>query len=188
MEFNYVIKEHFDKLCESVLEEGRILLQYQGPIGEQKVINLSNELEAQLIEQSVPKPVVRKLVFTAVEALQNVRRHGVADDDQMLGAFVVYQVGSDYKSAAFNLVDNDDVPTVQSSVDQINSMTKEELKKHYREVLENGELSKKGGAGLGLITLGLKSNGEVESNFYKVNNDVSMIKMIYTIEHAPKLK
>ena len=56
-----------------------------------------------------------------------------------------------------------------------------ELKSYYLEHLENNELSEKGGAGLGFITIGMKSGNKLGTQFEQINDNRSMFLMEVTI-------
>jgi hypothetical protein len=62
-------------------------------------------------------------------------------------------------------------------LERVRSLNDADLKKEYLEVLSNGELSKKGGAGLGFITIDLKSNNNIELEFQPLNNEYSLFSM-----------
>ena len=45
----------------------------------------------------------------------------------------------------------------------------------YLKKLDNGQISKKGGAGLGLIIMAMKSKNKITCESFKVNNEFSMV-------------
>ena len=49
------------------------------------------------------------------------------------------------------------------------------MKEIYIDTLTNGEISKKGGAGLGIITMAMKSKNKIEYDFKAVNAELSII-------------
>jgi transposase-like protein len=55
----------------------------------------------------------------------------------------------------------------------INGMDKDELKLYYQEVLNNGNVSDKGTAGLGMIDIARKSGNKLEYQFLPVNDTSS---------------
>ena len=58
---------------------------------------------------------------------------------------------------------------VASNIDEVNAMSSEELKSKYRETLDHGQVSAKGGAGLGIIDIARKSGNKLEYDFKQVN-------------------
>ena len=64
-----------------------------------------------------------------------------------------------------NFIHKSNVSTVTEKIDFINSLNKDELKQHYKKMLSNGEMSEKGGGGLGFIDIAKKSG---EKLIYKI--------------------
>jgi hypothetical protein len=52
-----------------------------------------------------------------------------------------------------------------------------DLKKQYMDVLSNGELSAKGGAGLGFLTIALKSGNNMDFEFLDLNKEYSLFSL-----------
>ena len=51
------------------------------------------------------------------------------------------------------------------------------LKAYYLEHLENNTMSDKGGAGLGFITIGMKSGNKLKVDFKKINDQFSLFTL-----------
>jgi hypothetical protein len=56
------------------------------------------------------------------------------------------------------------------------------LRKAYIETLCNGELSDKGGAGLGLLSLAKKASGPIEYRFDSQDNERELFTLIITVQ------
>jgi hypothetical protein len=59
----------------------------------------------------------------------------------------------------------------------INHLDKEELKAYYLTILEEGNLSEKGGGGLGLIEMAKKSQRPLQAEFKKLADDIFAFNM-----------
>ena len=57
------------------------------------------------------------------------------------------------------------------------SIVKEELKDYYKQVLNNGEMSLKGGGGLGMIDIARKTGQKLHYNFQNIDNKVSFFSL-----------
>ena len=66
-------------------------------------------------------------------------------------------------------------------VEEINGMEEEVLRKTYIETLCNGEMSGKGGAGLGLLSLAKKASGPIEYRFDTQEDDRELFTLIVTV-------
>jgi hypothetical protein len=62
-------------------------------------------------------------------------------------------------------------------LDDINALTKEELKDYYKEILNNGEMSMKGGGGLGMIDIARKTGQKLNYNFMSVDEKYSFFSL-----------
>jgi hypothetical protein len=58
----------------------------------------------------------------------------------------------------------------------------------YREVLSNGEFSHKGGAGLGIIDISIKSGSQLHYSFSQVNDNSSFYVFEVCINNKSQLK
>ena len=97
-----------------------------------------------------------------VECLQNLYHH--IDEFEIVGSpeelaekksaiFSISRTPESYDIVTGNYIDQANVKDISQKIEYINSLNKDELKAYYKEVLNNGVLSKKGGGGLGLIDI-----------------------------------
>jgi hypothetical protein len=78
-----------------------------------------------------------------------------------------------YKIITGNYILNENVSGLKKRIDEINALTKEELKEYYKQVLTNGEMSLKGGGGLGIIDIARKSGEKLEYEFLPITDNIS---------------
>ncbi len=76
-----------------------------------------------------------------------------------------------------NYIINENVHGLKTRLDEVNSLTKEELKEYYKKVLNNGEMSLKGGGGLGMIDIARKTGEKLDYNFLDIDNKVSFFTL-----------
>lgn len=174
---------HFSKQVEHVNSIGQLILAYDGVLNSETISKLETEIESMIMDKSLPKTVVKKVFFISIESLQNMFIHGHKDDN---GAkhnfFILYIVDKAVKILAANLVHNSSIDKLKQDIDTINNFDDPAaLKAYYLEHLEKNELSDKGGAGLGFITIGMKSGNKLAVQFEKINEKRSMFMMEVTI-------
>ena len=75
---------------------------------------------------------------------------------------------------------------IEARITEINKMTREEVKGLYMEVLTNGIISNKGGAGLGFITMAMKSSNNLDYFFDEINDELSCFTLIITLDRKKK--
>ena len=128
-------------------------------------------------------PKLKKKVFNVlVECLQNLYHHIDSNDDQdrnftrieaKSALFMIAKKDNHFVIRTGNYIDNESAAELEKRLDTINGMDKDELKKYYQEVLNNGALSEKGTAGLGMIDIARKSGNKLEYQFLPINEQNS---------------
>lgn len=145
---------------------------YQGNFS----IDLSNKILA-LAENNLENigestSMRKKVYFIMVESLQNITRHNdyAKNSDQGdCNFFVIQRAADNYYVTSGNLIENSNIPLLESKLQKINSLDKDSLKEYAKEVLVQGELSDKGGAGLGLIEMARKSGNKLAWHFKPID-------------------
>ena len=169
------------------MNTGEILLAYKGSITAELITNVLGVVETKLnhvIEKSSTK---KKIYNILVESLQNLYHH--VDDlpnyinnmDVHFGIFVIAKIDDDYKIRTGNFIKNDKINKLKERFEKIKSLDKDELKELYKFVLNNQMFSDKGGGGLGLIDIARRTNGQVDYDFTKYDDDYSFFRMNITI-------
>jgi hypothetical protein len=69
------------------------------------------------------------------------------------------------------------VEELKSKIDFINAMNGDELKAEYRKTLYKGDMSDKGGAGLGIIDIARRSGEKINYNFKQVDEYYSFFSL-----------
>jgi uncharacterized protein (UPF0264 family) len=66
---------------------------------------------------------------------------------------------------------------LRDRIERVNSLTKDELRQYYREILDNNRISQKGGADLGMIDMARKSGQKLDFSFTQVNDKLSFFDL-----------
>lgn len=174
---------HFSKQIDLVNQGGELVLAYDGVLNTETISKLESEIEGKILEKGLPKTVVKKVFFICVESLQNMLIHGHKDD---IGAqhnfFILNITPKEVKVITANLITNTSIEKLSADIDKINSFNDPaELKTYYLEHLENNELSDKGGAGLGFITIAMKSGNKLKTTFDAINDKRSLFLLEVSI-------
>ena len=76
-----------------------------------------------------------------------------------------------------NFILSENVNKLKTKLDYINGLEKDELKAYYKEVLNNGQMSNKGGGGLGMIDIARKSGQKLDYSFSHINDKNSFFSL-----------
>lgn len=164
------------------MEEENILLSFKGVVTSDLLTSVLQIMETKMdyMEES---PKTKKKVFNVlVECLQNLYHHIDVNEnleeqrrliEQKSALFLIAKDADNFNIRTGNYVDKANAKELSEKLDKINGMDKEALKIYYQEVLNNGSLSDKGTAGLGMIDIARKSGNKLEYQLLDVNDKVS---------------
>ncbi len=169
------------------MEDGNIMLSFKGEVTSDLLTSILQIMESKM-EVLDESPKIKKKVYNIlVECLQNLYHH-IDEDDTLTAAneksalFMIRKSDEgDYSIMTGNYIANENVNHLKGKLDKINSMDKEELKDYYKEVLNNGEMSAKGGGGLGMIDIARKSGRKLDYSFVNIDTKFSFFSLIVNI-------
>lgn len=167
-----------NKFFNNVLEND-LIFGYCGSFTD-KLTRMLIEISEQNIESHGNLTKLRKrITFLMAECYQNIVRHGtnphrsVKIPTKSSAFFSTSRHGIFYITSA-NYIENEFREDIENKLKRVNDLSQDELKELYREVLQKGELSDKGGAGLGIIEMARKSGSKLEYLFENVNEKLSV--------------
>ncbi len=159
--------------------EKRVILISHCGVFSQDLINSLVEGNEELMSSVGDKKILIKRVFSIlIEGLQNIRAHGEKDENGKQIAFVLIAKEKDtYKLNLGNIINSIDVHTIVSHIDNLNSLSPSNLKMLYTKVLTEDMFSEKGGAGLGFITMKMKSNNQLNYSITTLSESQSLFSV-----------
>lgn len=169
---NACFEDQYKTLSEG--SDSSVLIAHFGEFSQDLVNSISEGAESLLLESNTKKSLVKRIFSILIEGLQNIRLHGVKDSTEAQhGHVILGKDGSAFKVSFGNYVYNSNIRNLTTHLNKINSLDKPEVKQLYLDVLGNGFISEKGGAGLGFITIAMKSRNVLDFGFKKVSNEIS---------------
>ncbi len=115
---------------------------------------------------------VRRKVFNVmVESLQNMVRHGCADDrlHNADGVFLLARDIERYTIMSGNTIRKSGIAHLKDALESINLLDPQGLRARYKENIRNTPLSEKGGARLGFIDMARRSDDKLWFEFRDVS-------------------
>ncbi len=176
-------KNHFLKVIDSLKNGNEVLLAYDGVLNVDTISRLETEVEGKVTALAIPKGPLKKIFFISVEALQNMLIHGGKDEaGHQHNYFILSKNPSKVEIVTANLVPNSTIERLKGDIERLNSFNDPaELKGYYMEHLEKNEISDKGGAGLGFITIAMKSGNKLGYEFDKISDSLSLFMLKSTV-------
>lgn len=154
-----------------------LVLNYRGPFQDDITTRIVDISEKSIEESNGSPKVQRKVSFLLVECFQNIIKHADHSIEEhpngllFPGMFSFRNKEHTYCINSINPVKPEDIGYLRKTVDLVNSMDRDTLKRLYLRQLSRSELDHKGGAGLGLIELARKSGQTLQYEFEEREND-----------------
>ena len=164
------------------MEKGNIMLSFKGEVTSDLLTSILQIMESKMETLEEPPKIKKKVYNILVECLQNLYHH-LDDDDyktkinEKSALFMIRKVDGEYSIMTGNFIAAENVDMMKGRLDAINGMDKDELKVYYKEVLNNGEMSAKGGGGLGMIDIARKSGKKLEYKFDPIDDSYSFFSL-----------
>jgi hypothetical protein len=161
------------------MEKENILLSFKGVVTSDLLSSVLQIMESKMtyMEES---PKTKKKVFNVlVECLQNLYHHiDINEIDSprdflatKSALFIIAKDETGFQIRTGNYIEASSAEDLKYKLDKINNMDKDELKLYYQEVLNEGSVSDKGTAGLGLIDIARKSGNKLHYEMIPVDAD-----------------
>ncbi len=164
------------------METDNIMLSFKGNVTSELLTSVLQIMESKMERLNEPSRIKKKVYNILVEALQNLYHH-MDKSAEELGAehntviFMIAKKDDAYLIFTGNYIKKENADKLKSRLDKINSLTDIELKAHYKEVLNNGMMSEKGGGGLGMIDIARKSGQKLDYKFQDVDETLAFYSL-----------
>jgi len=143
-------------------------------------------LEQVISEQVGDLRIRKKAVNIFIELFQNIHHHSTCKSEkpkEISSNNFVFHFGKSqngYQLFVGNFISNEALVHLEEKIKQVNALPRKELKEKYRETLQNGMISQKGGAGLGLIDVAYRSANPIayELSPYNANCSFILLKIL----------
>jgi hypothetical protein len=158
------------------MERNNIMLSFKGAITSELLSSILTIMESKMSDIQEPPKIKKKVFNVLVECLQNLYHHtddapeGTDGMDTKSAIFAISKEANHYSVFTGNYILTENVDGLRKKLETINGMNRDELKSYYKQVLNNGTMSDKGGGGLGMIDIARKS-GQKLDYFFKVVDD-----------------
>jgi len=162
-----------------------LILVYEGEFTQEVTKSILAMAERNMDSMGEESSIKRKVFNVMVESLQNIVKH--SDDfnpdlaKYSAAIFIIGKEDDKYIVTSGNPVDNKTAATLQSRIDEVNSLDKDGLKKMYKDIIKTNHLSDKGGAGLGFVDMARKSGQKLAYDFEDMGDDFKFFSLTTTI-------
>lgn len=164
------------------MERNNILLSFKGEVTSDLLTSILQIMENKMEDMQEDVKTRKKVYNVLVECLQNLYHHmdeiSETEDEKVRSAiFTIGKMDDKYTIITGNYIGNENIQGLKKRIDDVNALTKDELKDYYKRILNNGEMSLKGGGGLGMIDIARKTGEKLEYNFLEIDKKVSFFTL-----------
>ncbi len=168
------------------MERNNILLSFKGDITSDLLTSILQIMENKMDNLQEDSKTKKKVYNVLVECLQNLYHHmddatdGKGDKNRS-AIFMISKEEYSYNIITGNYILNENIHGLKQRLDEVNALSKDQLKDYYKSVLNNGEMSLKGGGGLGMIDIARKTGEKLDYNFLDIDKKVSFFTLVIKI-------
>lgn len=161
---------------------------YQGAFSDEITGRIIDLTEKNITNVSGLSRFTNKISFLLAECYQNIVRHGETDTyeekEYPTGMFITRNIGSCVYIISCNMVEEKQVVSLTEQLENINNLSKEQLKDLHLKVLADNRRTEKGGAGLGLIEMARKSGHKLDYDFERYDDRYSFFYLQVKLQVA----
>ena len=147
-------------------------MSFHGDLSSNLITSLLRIVETKMDTLNASLKLKKRVFNVMVEAVQNLYHHagGISGEMKQVTIAIAGKESS-YYVATGNLVEAGAIEELKKNLDYILGLDPEELKEYYMKSLNEGQFSEKGGAGLGIIDLVRRSDGDFDYRLVPVSDD-----------------
>ena len=168
------------------VHDRNIILMYKGALTFDLLSSIIGTAEQRINELESDRRLKKKFYSVLTESIQNLHYHveKAEIDDETISlceansVLILLSAKKRYYSLiTCNNIENSHVAALQTKIDEINAMDRDELRAVYRDSLSNNEFSSKNTAGLGLMDIARKTETKFKYNFERINDNYSYFSL-----------
>ncbi len=171
------------------MESNKVVLSFKGDVTSELMTSILQIIEQRMDDMNEAPRLKKKVYNVLVECLQNLYHHidevpsaTSRNGSDRSAIFMVSLNKSGYSITTGNYILTDREEHFKGKLERINSLTREELKELYKEVLNSEERSDKGGGGLGMIDIARKTGNKLNYDFAPLNDEYSFFSLNINVE------
>ncbi len=163
----------------------KTLLRYKGKYHFETIEKLINQAKDIINEIDIKNVIKKKIINVLIECLENIHKYAIIDNENadILPQIFLIQSDERFYIKTKNLIAIEQTDILSNHINIVNSLDKDGLKKMYEEIIDNGNISEKGGAGLGFIDMAIKSGNQLFYNFADHNNKTVFFELTVVVNN-----
>jgi len=168
-----------------VEKDGIIFLTYGSFLSQTLISGMTEALEQETISSDLSMGISTNIFTIFIELSQNIMNYSKTKDEyssnvKSHGLIVVGKDDKHYFIHSQNIITDVDRKRIEPKVEEIVSMSKDEIKKRYRELRRSGKNTHAKGGGIGFYEIAKRSD-TINYEFKKINSEKYYFHFISTV-------
>lgn len=152
------------------MENRNAIIDFEGTISFETMEKLLNQLKSASQFNALRKPVRKRVYGTVVESIDNIFKYATPFKNKVSALdrppqILVKELDGKFIVSAGNLIRNTQVEDLKYKLNRINMLDDAALKSLYEEVINKETKEEDRGAGLGLITMAMRTDEHIRFQF-----------------------
>ncbi|HAN19959.1 MAG: hypothetical protein A2X13_10920 [Bacteroidetes bacterium GWC2_33_15] len=157
------------------MQEESILVVQKGDFAQESILPVLKIVDNNLKSVFKNSSSKKKIFHIIVELLQNISKHGWKDQKISEGIILLGKSESNYTINTGNFIENDKVDALRERLQNLNDLSKDQLKDLYFSKLKERYIPEMKGAGIGLIDIARRITSPLVYNFTKIDARKSFV-------------
>ena len=177
--------ELINKLRQKLSDE-HLMFAYRGEVTGDNSVSLLTLLEREMEFSDFSLLGRKRLFMFVLENLQNITRHGITRSEDVASLVVYNKTADGYTVSTGNALRKSEVKDLRKNLEKINSLDPDKIREVYRTMLQDTQIGKKGGAGLGLMEMARKTGNKLDYDFLPIDDRYSYFILSKTVDAGGK--
>ena len=163
--------------------EKQVIVDFYGEFLFETIEQLLRQAKNKLAELEIKIGLRKKVINVLIECMENIYKYtklntgGEYANISFVSRVVLESTGGRFLISAGNTILNSDIEKLKGKIDKVNGLDKDGLQAYYEEIINNGEISDKGGGGLGIIDIAIRSGNPIEYRFTREDDKQSFYEI-----------
>jgi len=148
-----------------------LIFGYRGTLSNDLISAIIQLADSKLKELEAPFRQKKSVINIMIEGLQNSLFHAIETGTEKSHecVFLLSRKEKDFLIRMGNFIESIKEQELRNKIDELNSLDSDEIQQRYLDVLDHGQLSDKGGAGLGFLRM-LRDSGNPIGYSFEASN------------------
>ena len=166
------------KPLSSIQEQYENIIEYRGQFSHKTIFNIGENIKEKLSQRLSPR-IVKTIYFCAMELMQNIGFYAVEQKTSGIGKFNIKHFSKQnfILLETSNRIKQNELNVLINRLDNLNSLTTEELKELYKKMLKSQLSPNHNSGGVGLIQIIRKTKNKIDYTITNESHHISTITL-----------